>query len=98
MLQVQDVLGLGNEARMNLPGTATGNWRFRLEPGQLTKRHAARLRELTEDAGRARVVALRRGRRSDCGRFADDVGDDHGRRRHTRWAPERHRRYDRAPS
>jgi 4-alpha-glucanotransferase len=53
MLQVQDVLGLGNEARMNLPGTASGNWRFRLEPGQLTKRHARRLREITVDAGRA---------------------------------------------
>jgi 4-alpha-glucanotransferase len=52
MLQVQDVLGLRNEARMNLPGTATGNWRFRLEPGQLTKRHATRLRELSEAAGR----------------------------------------------
>ena len=54
MLQVQDVLGLGNEARMNLPGTATGNWRFELRAGQLTKRHAARLRELSEDAGRVR--------------------------------------------
>jgi 4-alpha-glucanotransferase len=54
MLQVQDVLGLGNEARMNLPGTATGNWRFELRPGQLTKRHAARLRELSDDAGRVR--------------------------------------------
>jgi len=53
MLQVQDVLGLGNEARMNLPGTASGNWAFRLEPGQLTKRHARRLREVTEGAGRA---------------------------------------------
>jgi 4-alpha-glucanotransferase len=53
MLQVQDVLGLGNEARMNLPGTASGNWRFRLEPGQLTKRHAQRLRALSEEAGRA---------------------------------------------
>jgi 4-alpha-glucanotransferase len=53
MLQVQDVLGLGNEARMNLPGTASGNWSFRLEPGQLTKRHAKRLREVTEGAGRA---------------------------------------------
>jgi 4-alpha-glucanotransferase len=38
---------------MNLPGTATGNWRFRLQRGQLTKRHAKRLRALTEDAGRA---------------------------------------------
>jgi 4-alpha-glucanotransferase len=53
MLQVQDVLGLGNEARMNLPGTASGNWRFALRPGQLTKRHAQRLRRLTEEAGRA---------------------------------------------
>jgi 4-alpha-glucanotransferase len=52
MLQVQDVLGLGNEARMNLPGTASGNWRFRLEPGQLTNRHAARLRAVSEEAGR----------------------------------------------
>jgi 4-alpha-glucanotransferase len=52
MLQVQDVLGLGNEARMNLPGTTSGNWRFRLEEGQLTKRHAARLRAITKGAGR----------------------------------------------
>ena len=33
MLQVQDVLGLGNEARMNLPGTASGNWRSGWSPG-----------------------------------------------------------------
>jgi len=52
MLQVQDVLGLGNEARMNLPGTASGNWAFQLEAGQLTKRHATRLRQITEGAGR----------------------------------------------
>ncbi|MDX6729923.1 MAG: 4-alpha-glucanotransferase, partial [Baekduia sp.] len=52
MLQVQDVLGLGNEARMNLPGTAGGAWKFALEPGQLTDAHAARLREATEEAGR----------------------------------------------
>jgi 4-alpha-glucanotransferase len=53
MLQVQDVLGLGNEARMNLPGTGEGNWGFRLEPGQLTAEHARRLRALTEEGGRA---------------------------------------------
>ena len=28
---VQDLLGLGSEARMNLPGTAEGNWEWRLE-------------------------------------------------------------------
>jgi 4-alpha-glucanotransferase len=53
MLQVQDVLGLGAEARMNMPGRATGAWKWRLEPGQLTTAHARRLRAATEDAGRA---------------------------------------------
>jgi 4-alpha-glucanotransferase len=52
MLQVQDVLGLGSEARMNLPGTRGGQWRFRLRAGQLTGAHARRLRALTEAAGR----------------------------------------------
>jgi 4-alpha-glucanotransferase len=53
MLQAQDVLGLGSEARMNLPGTAKGSWRWRLAPGALTDAHAARLRAVTEEAGRA---------------------------------------------
>lgn len=52
MLQVQDVLGLGSEARMNLPGTAKGSWQWRLEPGQLTAAHARRLFEATAEAGR----------------------------------------------
>jgi 4-alpha-glucanotransferase len=45
---LQDVLGLGPEARMNLPGTQEGNWTWRYAAGTLTKRTAARLRELTE--------------------------------------------------
>jgi len=44
---VQDVLGLGSEARMNRPGTAAGNWRWRLRAGQLAPAQAARLAELT---------------------------------------------------
>jgi 4-alpha-glucanotransferase len=52
MLQAQDVLGLGSEARMNFPGRASGQWRWRLRPGQLTARHARRLRSMTKDAGR----------------------------------------------
>jgi 4-alpha-glucanotransferase len=52
MLQVQDVLGLGSEARMNAPGVAGGQWRWRLEPGQLTPALARRLRRLTAAAGR----------------------------------------------
>ncbi len=45
---LQDVLRLGSEARMNLPGTELGNWTFRYEPGALTLELAAELRELTE--------------------------------------------------
>jgi len=52
MVQAQDVLGLGSEARMNSPARATGNWRWRLERGALTKALARRLREVTEEAGR----------------------------------------------
>jgi len=52
MLQVQDVLGLGSEARMNLPGTMGRSWRWRMQAGRLGEAHAARLRELTSAAGR----------------------------------------------
>jgi 4-alpha-glucanotransferase len=52
VVQVQDVLGLGSEARMNMPGTSKDNWRWQLGPGQLTRRHAARLHEATTAAGR----------------------------------------------
>ena len=52
MLQAQDVLGLGGEARMNVPGREGGNWGWRLEPGQLTDEHAQRLRAATEAAAR----------------------------------------------
>jgi 4-alpha-glucanotransferase len=45
IVQAQDVLGLGSEARMNLPATIGRNWKWRLEPGELTGEHAARLRE-----------------------------------------------------
>ena len=53
MVPVQDVLELGPEARMNRPGTIGGNWRWRLEPGQLGLDAAARLRAAAEGAARA---------------------------------------------
>ncbi len=31
IVPIQDILGLGNEARMNLPGTQGGNWLYRLD-------------------------------------------------------------------
>ena len=52
MIPAQDVLELGSEARMNTPGEPFGNWSWRLEPGQLTPEHAARLRAATAAAGR----------------------------------------------
>ena len=36
VVQAQDVLGLGREARLNTPGTIEGNWQWRLRPGELT--------------------------------------------------------------
>ena len=57
MVPVQDVLGLGNEFRMNLPGTAEGNWSFRLQPGALTPAIADRLRDLADTYGRRRPTA-----------------------------------------
>jgi 4-alpha-glucanotransferase len=49
---LQDVLRLGSEARMNLPGTEEGNWQWRFRTGDLTDENARALRELTERHGR----------------------------------------------
>jgi 4-alpha-glucanotransferase len=49
---MQDVLGLGGEARMNLPGTVADNWNWRMEPSELTEDLVERLRLLTETFGR----------------------------------------------
>jgi 4-alpha-glucanotransferase len=50
--QLQDVLGLGSEARMNTPASAEGNWAWRFHGGALTDGLAARLREMTAIYGR----------------------------------------------
>ncbi len=52
IVQMQDVLDLGREARFNTPGTVEGNWRWHLEPGHLTDALAERLREATASSGR----------------------------------------------
>ncbi len=44
---LQDVIALGSEHRMNLPGTSSGNWEWRFSWSQLQDTHAARLAELT---------------------------------------------------
>jgi 4-alpha-glucanotransferase len=53
ILPLQDVLGLGEEARMNLPATNHRNWTWRLEARLLTPSVSRRLRELTEIYGRS---------------------------------------------
>ncbi len=44
---MQDFLGLGPEARMNLPGTVGGNWAWRLRESQMTEALAEQIRELS---------------------------------------------------
>jgi 4-alpha-glucanotransferase len=45
---MQDILGLGNEARMNLPASDSGNWHWRYNNGDITPELTTRLRKLTE--------------------------------------------------
>jgi 4-alpha-glucanotransferase len=52
ILPMQDVLGLGSEARMNTPATIEGNWLWRMLPDQLKPEVASRLRELNRVYGR----------------------------------------------
>jgi len=46
IVPLQDVLGLGSAARMNVPARANGNWRWRFSADQLTPQIADRLRSL----------------------------------------------------
>jgi 4-alpha-glucanotransferase len=48
MVPMQDLLGLGSEARLNTPGIAEGNWAWRLRDGAFDDALVARLRRLTE--------------------------------------------------
>jgi 4-alpha-glucanotransferase len=50
---LQDVLSLGSEARMNRPGTPSGNWRWRFTSDMLTPALIDRLADLTAVYGRA---------------------------------------------
>jgi 4-alpha-glucanotransferase len=52
IVPLQDVLGLGAEARMNFPSKAEGNWAWRCPPGALTGPLAGRLQDLTFLYGR----------------------------------------------
>ena len=53
---LQDLLNLGNEARMNVPGRADGNWRWRCTEEMLCESAFERLRNLTKASGRLRCA------------------------------------------
>lgn len=52
IIPLQDVLGLGSDAKMNLPGTTEGNWRWRFTFEMLSDEIKDRLKELTVLYGR----------------------------------------------
>ncbi|HEX7135192.1 MAG TPA: 4-alpha-glucanotransferase, partial [Iamia sp.] len=52
VVPLQDVLGLGSDARMNTPGTDTGNWSWRATRRQLTPALARRLHHSIESSDR----------------------------------------------
>ena len=55
VVQMQDYLELGKEARMNFPGTlSTANWTWRAEAGFATEDLAGDIRRITELYGRAK--------------------------------------------
>lgn len=53
VIPMQDYLGLGTEARTNMPSTLGTNWKWRMLPGQFTQELADRILEMTRLYGRA---------------------------------------------
>jgi len=52
VIPMQDLLGLGNPARMNRPGTHKGNWEWRLSPRQINRKLISKLAALTRKSRR----------------------------------------------
>jgi len=52
IVPLQDILKLGSEARMNTPGTPSGNWKWRFKSGDLSDTQAIRLKKMTRIFGR----------------------------------------------
>jgi 4-alpha-glucanotransferase len=61
LLPLPDVLGLGTSARMNQPGRADGNWRYRTTWAACTPGAAARLRALVARTARLPATAAAAG-------------------------------------
>jgi 4-alpha-glucanotransferase len=61
MAPLQDLLNLGKEARMNVPGRAEGNWRWRSTEAMLSDGDFEWLREVTKDSNRSGIMTPARG-------------------------------------
>ena len=59
IIPIQDYLGLGNDARMNQPGTMGRNWAWRLLPGELTPALAERMLAMAKRTARANWDAIK---------------------------------------
>ena len=57
IVPMQDVLGLGSDARMNIPSKLDGNWGWRYQPGSLTPELAQRLALLSETSDRDEIIS-----------------------------------------
>lgn len=54
MIPLQDIMGLGSEARMNVPGKSQGNWSWRFREDALRDEDLKRLADITRHFGRGR--------------------------------------------
>ena len=52
IIPIQDWLNLGSDSRINIPGTAQGNWRWRMTYSEFTKKLADRMADMAEMYGR----------------------------------------------
>ena len=57
VVQMQDYLNLGGEARMNFPGVASGNWTWRMARNSATGELAEKIRKLAVLYGRAETIS-----------------------------------------
>ena len=59
ILPIQDMLGYGADTRTNTPGTAEGNWRFRIRPGVLQQIDAGFYMELAQISFRGETPGIK---------------------------------------
>lgn len=56
IIPIQDYMGLGSEARINIPSTLGGNWKWRLKEGELTDDLCRMIKGITQRYGRSNTI------------------------------------------